>query len=92
MANGFAKQTPLKEYKVQKRGGSGILTAKVTTKTGELVAAHAIIEETELLAISANGQILKTEIKSIRKAGRATQGVSIMKLDKGDKLIGSVSL
>lgn len=92
MANGYAKQTKIDEYKVQKRGGSGILTAKVTSKTGELVSAHAIIEETELLAISAKGQILKTEIKSIRKASRATQGVSIMKLDKGDTLIGAVCL
>jgi DNA gyrase subunit A len=92
MANGYAKQTPLKDYKVQHRGGSGILTAKVTSKTGSLVSSHVIIDETELLAISARGQILKTSIKSIRKAGRATQGVKIMKLDKDDKLVGTVSL
>ena len=92
MTNGYAKQTPLKEYKVQRRGGSGILTAKVTDKTGKLVSSHAIIDQTELLAISGRGQILKTTIKSIRKAGRATQGVRIMKLDKGDELVGTVCL
>ena len=92
MANGYAKQTSLKEYKVQRRGGSGILTAKVTDKTGELVSSHAIIDETELLAISARGQILRTAIKSIRKAGRATQGVRIMRLEKGDELVGTVCL
>ena len=92
MSNGYAKQTPLKEYKVQKRGGSGILTAKITEKTGRLVSSHAIIDQTELLAISKKGQILKTSIKSIRKAGRATQGVRIMKLGKGDELIGTVCL
>jgi len=92
MSNGYAKRTPLKEYKVQKRGGSGILTAKVTGKTGQLVSLHAIIDQTELLAISKKGQILKTTIKSIRKAGRATQGVRIMKLDKGDELVGTVCL
>jgi len=92
MSNGYAKQTPLKEYKVQKRGGSGILTAKVTAKTGELISSHAIIDQTELLAISKKGQILKTTIKSIRKAGRATQGVRIMKLGKGDELVGTVCL
>lgn len=92
MSNGFAKQTPLKEYKVQRRGGSGILTARVTSKTGHLVSSHAIINQTELIAISTRGQILKTTIKSIREAGRATQGVRIMKLDKGDELLGSVCL
>lgn len=92
MANGYAKQTSLKEYKVQRRGGSGILTAKITDKTGELVSSHAIIDETELLAISARGQILRTVIKSIRKAGRATQGVRIMRLEKGDELVGTVCL
>jgi len=92
MSNGYAKQTSLKEYKVQKRGGSGILTAKVTAKTGRLVSSHAIIDQTELLAISKKGQILKTSIKSVRKAGRATQGVRIMRLDKGDELLGTVCL
>ncbi len=92
MANGYAKQTPLKSYKVQRRGGTGILTAKVTDKTGSLVSSHVIIDETELLAISAKGQILKTGIKSVRKTGRAAQGVRIMKLKPGDEIIGSVCL
>ena len=92
MANGYAKQTSLKDYKVQRRGGSGILTAKITSKTGALVSSHAIIDETELLAISARGKILRTAIKSIRKAGRATQGVRIMKLESGDELVGTVCL
>ena len=92
MSNGYAKQTPLKEYKVQRRGGSGILTAKITSKTGKLVSSHAIIDQTELLAVSQRGQILKTTIKSVREAGRATQGVRIMRLDKGDELVGTVCL
>ena len=92
MMNGYAKQTPLKEYKLQRRGGQGILTAKVTKKTGEVVRAHVIIEQTELLALSAKGLVLKTSIKSIRRAGRATQGVRIMKLTSGDRIIGTVTL
>ena len=92
MANGYAKQTSLKEYKIQKRGGTGILTARVTNKTGKLVSSHVIIDEVELLSISARGQTLKTGIKSIRKAGRATQGVKIMRLDSGDKIIGAICL
>ena len=91
-ANGYAKQTPLSEYKVQRRGGTGILTARITEKTGKLASSHVIINEEELLAISTHGQILKTGIKSVRKAGRATQGVRIMRMNKGDEIIGTVAL
>ena len=92
MENGFAKQTTLKEYKVQNRGGSGILTAKITPKTGELISAHVLTDEEELLSISVKGQILKTEIKSVRKTGRSAQGVRIMRLKPGDKIAGTVCL
>ncbi len=89
-SGGFAKQTPLKEYKIQSRGGSGILTAKVTGKTGAIVSCHVISEEAELLSISVKGQILRTSLRSIRKSGRATQGVRIMKLKPGDKIAGTI--
>ncbi|MBI2024483.1 MAG: DNA gyrase subunit A [Candidatus Harrisonbacteria bacterium] len=92
MANGYGKQTPLAQYKVQGRGGSGILTAKITSKTGQLVAASLIDQEEELLALSAKGQIIRTKIAQIRTASRATQGVRIMTLKPGDKVIGIVCL
>ncbi|HEY4523963.1 MAG TPA: DNA gyrase subunit A [Candidatus Paceibacterota bacterium] len=92
MALGYAKRTPLSQYKVQHRGGSGIKTAKITGKTGPIVAAKAILGQEQLLALSAKGQIIKTEIKTIRIAGRATQGVRIMSLKSGDKLAGIVCL
>ncbi|MCL4406326.1 MAG: DNA gyrase subunit A [Patescibacteria group bacterium] len=92
MDNGFAKQTPLKEYKVQSRGGKGIKTATITSKTGKLVTSQVVSDETELIALSAKGQILRTEIKSVRETARAAQGVRIIKLDSGDKLIGIICL
>ncbi|MEK7634671.1 MAG: DNA gyrase subunit A [Patescibacteria group bacterium] len=92
MDKGFAKQTVLKEYKVQKRGGSGIKTAKVNAKTGQIVAIHLISEEEEILALSAKGQMIRTKISDIRTAGRATSGVKIMKLKEGDKVAGMVIL
>lgn len=92
MANGFGKQTAVKEYKVQRRGGSGIKTAKVTAKTGPVVAAHLIEEEEELMALSIKGQIIRTKLKSIRVASRATSGVRIMKMESGDKIAGIVIL
>jgi len=91
-AHGFAKQTSLTEYKVQKRGGSGIKTLKLTNKTGVIISAQIIDEEIELLALSAKGQVIRIEIASIRLAGRATQGVRVMKLNAGDQLIGAVTL
>ncbi|MCR4275297.1 MAG: DNA gyrase subunit A [Candidatus Wolfebacteria bacterium] len=90
--NGFSKQTSLGQYKVQKRSGKGIKTAKITSKTGRIVSAQVIFEATELLAISSKGQIIKTPLKKIRTAGRATSGVKIMTLKGGDKLVGAVTL
>jgi DNA gyrase subunit A len=92
MANGYAKLTPLKDYKIQNRGGKGILTAKVTDKTGIVVSSHLITDEIELLAISERGQLLKTNIDSIRQTGRAAQGVRIMRLNSGDNIAGTVCL
>ncbi|MBP6884950.1 MAG: DNA gyrase subunit A [Candidatus Pacebacteria bacterium] len=85
-ANGLGKKTALKEYKVQKRGGSGIKTAKVTPKTGELIMAKVITDEEELIAMSQKGQVIRTALESVSNLGRQTQGVSIMKLRAGDKV------
>ncbi len=83
-ANGFGKKTDLKEYKVQKRGGSGIKTAKVTSKTGKLIVAKVLTSEEELIAMSKKGQVIRTALKDIRPLGRQTQGVTIMRLRSGD--------
>ncbi len=90
--NGFAKQTSLKEYRIQSRGGSGIKAAKITAKTGFIVAIQIIGEEEELLALSSKGQIIRTKISAIRTAGRATSGVKIMRLKEKDKVMGVVIL
>ncbi len=86
-ANGFGKKTVLKEYKVQKRGGSGIRTAKVTLKTGKLIVAKVLAgEEQELIAMSKKGQVIRTALKDISSLGRQTQGVTIMRLRTGDSI------
>ena len=84
-ANGFGKKTDLKEYKVQKRGGSGVKTAKVTPKTGKLIVAKVLGgEEQELIAMSKKGQVIRTALKDISSLGRQTQGVTVMRLRGGD--------
>ena len=87
MQNGYGKKTKLKEYKTQKRGGSGIKTAKITSKTGELIAAHVITSpEEEVVAISKKSQVIRTGVNEIATLGRQTQGVRIMKLYEGDSI------
>ncbi len=86
-SNGLGKKTALKEYKVQKRGGSGIKTAKVTPKTGKLIVSKVLSgEEEELIAMSKKGQVIRTALKDIPSLGRQTQGVTIMRLRAGDSI------
>ena len=93
MDQGYGKQTLIKQYKIQRRGGSGIKTAKVTSKTGSVVGAYVIgAEETELIAISRKGQVIRTGLSSIPTLGRATQGVRIMKLNPGDAVASITTL
>lgn len=85
---GYGKATRFKEYKTQKRGGSGIKTAKVTAKTGKVIAARALGEgvEDEVIAISKKSQVIRIAASEIPRLGRATQGVRIMKLREGDAI------
>ncbi len=84
---GFGKKTKTKEYRIQKRGGSGIKTAKVTDKTGQLVSAKVINPEfEEIIAISKKGQIIKTTLAEIPVLGRQTQGVKVMSMHAGDSV------
>lgn len=85
--NGYGKRTNLEEYRLQGRGGTGIKTAKIISKTGDLVASRVLTgEEEDLIVISQKGQVIRTKISSIAKLSRATQGVRIMRLDEGDKV------
>ena len=91
MENGYGKRTDLRFYKVQNRGGRGIMTAKITPKTGDLVSAHVTNEENkELIAMSKKGQSIRTSIDSVSILGRATQGVRVMKLEAGDVVMSTV--
>lgn len=90
MGQGYGKQTPLKEYKLQNRGGSGIRTANITSKTGPLKTGWIITDEEDIFALSAKGNMIRTKLESVRTAGRATQGVRIMNLKPGDSLAAIV--
>lgn len=84
--NGIGKKTAISEYKIQKRGGSGIKTAKITAKTGKLMVGKIVVDDMELVAMSKKGQVIRVDLNTIPSSGRQTQGVTIMKLRAGDTL------
>lgn len=94
MRNGFGKRTSASEYKIQNRGGSGIKTAKVTEKTGEIIASHVVSasEGGELVAISKKGQVIRIDLEEVPSLGRQTQGVRIMKLRAGDRIAALICI
>ncbi len=95
MANGYGKRTDFKSYKVQGRGGSGIKTAKVTDKTGEITDAFLInadlMEGKDLIVISKKGQVIRTPFKSVSLLGRDTQGVKIMRFKADGDIVAGVT-
>lgn len=91
--NGYGKRTEVGEYRRQGRGGSGIKTANVTSKTGELVFSKVLTgEEEDLIVISQKGQVIRTKVSSIAKLSRSTQGVRIMKLADGDRVASAACI
>jgi len=90
-SNGFGKQTPLSEYRVQSRGGKGVINIKTTEKNGEVVAVMPVTKESEVLIITSNGKLIRLEAEKIRATGRSAQGVKLIDTSGGD-LVASASL
>jgi len=91
--NGFGKKTDLRHYKLQRRGGKGIKTARLTDKTGKLICGLIIKPEQEnLMVISKKGHVIKIKIKDIPNLSRATKGVKIMRLKAKDKVASVIGI
>jgi len=84
--NGIGKRTGFDEYRVQSRGGKGIITMKTGDKTGGVVGALTVRDTDEIMLITTGGQMVRIPVQGIREAGRNTQGVKLVNLDAGDKL------
>jgi len=82
--HGLGKRTPINEYRLQKRGGFGVINLKVSEKTGQVVAVRAVSEDEQLMFITRNGVVNRQRVEEIRVIGRATQGVKLVNLDEGD--------
>jgi DNA gyrase subunit A len=84
--HGIGKRTAFDEYRVQSRGGKGIITMKTNEKTGQVVGALTVTDNDEIMLLTLQGQMVRTPVKDIREAGRNTQGVKLINLNAGDKL------
>jgi len=83
---GYGKQTPITTYRLQSRGGKGVINMKTTDKTGKVVAVFPVEDESEIMIITQQGKLIRLEAGDIRKTGRSAQGVRLIKTDAGDKV------
>ena len=90
--NGYGKRTAISEYPLQGRGGQGVITLKVTDKTGKLVALERVGGDEELMVISANGVAIRTRIEEISSYGRPSQGVKVMRIGDSDRVTSAFAI
>jgi len=88
---GYGKQTPISTYRLQSRGGKGVINMKTTEKTGKVVAVFPVDDESEIMIITQQAKLIRLEAGEIRKTGRSAQGVRLIKTDQGD-IVTSASL
>jgi len=88
--NGYGKRTPAEEYRLQGRGGSGVINVKTTERNGKVVGIAQVDENSEVMLISQYGKIIRMDSNTIRESGRAAQGVRLLNLDPGDPVAAAV--
>jgi DNA gyrase subunit A len=84
--NGIGKRTPFEDYRIQSRGGKGIITMKTTDKTGKVVGGLVVKEGDEIMLMTSAGQSVRIPVADVRETGRNTQGVKLMNLAKGESI------
>ncbi len=90
--NGYGKRTAFDEYRAQKRGGRGVIAIRTSARNGMVVGAHAVTDQDAIMLITAGGKMIKMEVADVRVIGRATQGVRLINLGEGDKLVSATSV
>jgi DNA gyrase subunit A len=89
-SNGFGKRTDVDEYRLQTRGGKGVINVKTTARNGKVQSINLVDETSELMVISQYGKIIRIDTKTVRAAGRSTQGVKLLNLEEDDKVAAAV--
>ena len=90
--NGYGKRSEVAEYRFQGRGGSGVINVKVTEKNGPVAGIKSVTDADQLLLITQRGQLIRIKVKDIRETGRAAQGVRVIQLEDGDRVVGVAKL
>jgi DNA gyrase subunit A len=90
--NGYGKRTQASEYRIQNRGGTGIFTVKRTNRTGDVVSIKTVTDEDELMLIASKGKIIRLRTADIRLQGRSTQGVRLIDLEEGERVVAVAKL
>jgi DNA gyrase subunit A len=88
--NGFGKRTDVDEYRLQSRGGKGVINVKTTARNGKVIGINLVDDTSELMVISQYGKIIRIDTKTVRAAGRSTQGVKLLNLEDEDKVAAAV--
>ena len=89
---GFGKRTPVSAYRLQSRGGIGVTNIKTTDKNGKVAGISYVFEDDQVLLITEQGMIIRTNVADIRSIGRSTQGVRVINIDENDKVVAAVKL
>src|SRR5437899_10643240 len=87
--NGYGKRTGADEYRLQGRGGSGVINVKTTARNGKVVGIAQVTEKSEVMLISQYGKIIRMDSTTIRESGRAAQGVRLLQLEPGHRVAGA---
>ncbi|MBP7276189.1 MAG: DNA gyrase subunit A [Kiritimatiellae bacterium] len=90
--HGYGKRTEFEEYRKQNRGGKGIITIKTSERNGKVVAAHSVRDEDALMLITGDGQTIRIPVRDVRSIGRNTQGVRMIQLSEGDRLVSATTV
>jgi len=89
---GYGKRTEMDEYRIQSRGGKGIITMKTTDKTGQVVGVRMVTDDDDIMLVTDRGKVIRTPVRGISVIGRNTQGVRLIDLDEGEKVVGIARL
>jgi DNA gyrase subunit A len=89
-SNGFGKRTDVDQYRLQTRGGKGVINLKTGAKNGKVQSINLVDDTSELMVISQYGKIIRIDTKTVRAAGRSTQGVKLLNLEEDDKVAAAV--
>jgi DNA gyrase subunit A len=89
---GYGKRTPLDDYRLQRRGGQGVITIRTSDRNGKVVRVAQVVGDDEVMLITDGGKVLRCPVKGISTMGRATQGVRVMNLDSGERLVSMARL